>query len=220
MVPYTDCERLLGCDDQLLQVLLATNEPLTVRQMSHVLGLADEYKLLDVLGPLSHVLNLSATRSGELCGDTQLTLYHKTLADWLTDPKRRLDSRDRPHYVDLKIGHRLMLTYCLQQISTKPTDAQLQQFSHLFIDYKPLLFNVEQVLVMGPGGMEHYAVSHVAHHAISAEEWDRATAVLCSLQYTELKLALQQRSRHIADLSSAIKQLQAAVKTAPNGTGC
>lgn len=82
----------------VLQVVVAARQPLTVRQMALATGLHEEDDLPDVLECLAAYL---PEREG------QFAVYHKSLADWLMD---RQQSRD--YYASPRRGHERLAEMC------------------------------------------------------------------------------------------------------------
>ena len=86
----------------VLQTVVAAQEPLSEDQLARATGLDAEEELPTVLRTLACYL---PERDG------RYALYHKSLTDWLTEPRHR----GRPYYTSPKRGHERLAEACWQQ---------------------------------------------------------------------------------------------------------
>jgi len=90
--------------NRVLQVVIAAREPLTAAQLAVASGLDVEAGLPAVLDTLSFVLRERA----EVEGPSRWAIFHRSLADWLTDPEQ-----DRTIYgISKKTGHERLADAC------------------------------------------------------------------------------------------------------------
>jgi len=89
---------------RLLQVLVAAAEPLDARHLAEACGWQEDRKFYALLRRLAQYLRQTRTDGAET-----YTLYHKSLADWLSDPQTRF-------FTDPREGHRRLADLCWQQL--------------------------------------------------------------------------------------------------------
>ena len=87
----------------ILEILVATFEPLTANQIFEVLRIQEkidfEYDFVYALNGLSHFVTYAE--------DNTITLFHQTFREWLTSK----DNLGRPYYVSRSRGHRRLMEY-------------------------------------------------------------------------------------------------------------
>jgi hypothetical protein len=107
---------------RLLQVMVAARDPLSETQLSAAAGLDEEIVLPGVLSQLAQFLVRRQT------GDTEvLSLYHKSLVDWLTDKQSR-----RSHlYISSKKGQIRLADWCWQEYERGPGKMDGYAIRHL-----------------------------------------------------------------------------------------
>ena len=108
---------------RVLQAVVAAQEPLTERQLAAVTGLDDEDELPAVLRTLSAYLPVRKGSGGE----EHRSVYHKSLADWLSDP----ELRGSTYYASPKRGHRRLADWCLAEYRRGPRQMDRYALRHL-----------------------------------------------------------------------------------------
>lgn len=94
----------------VLGVVLAAREPLTLEELARITGIDAEEELPKTVRSLAPYM---PEREG------RYVIYHKSLADWLTD----LAQRGTPYYVSLKRGHEQLAGAFLRECKDDPVKA-------------------------------------------------------------------------------------------------
>jgi len=113
---YARPERMLG-------VLLAAKEPLTAAQLAAIAGLDLREDILPILEKLIGYV-VTSDRQG---GESTLTVFHKSLADWLESPPVGAAA----FKVDVKAGRQRLVAWCRQWKVTADRYALLHVVAHL-----------------------------------------------------------------------------------------
>jgi hypothetical protein len=113
---YAKPERMLG-------VLLAAKEPLTATQLAAIAGLDRRADVLPFLETLTGYIVASDRQSGE----STLTVFHKSLADWLESPPVGAGA----FRVDVAAGRQRLRQWCGQWRLTADRYALLHVVAHL-----------------------------------------------------------------------------------------
>ena len=93
-----------GPTRQVLEVVVAAQEPLHEHQLAAATGLDGDYELPALL---RHLATFLPERDG------RRVLYHKSMADWLTDP-------DNPYHASPRRGHQQLARMCWQEYEHGP----------------------------------------------------------------------------------------------------
>lgn len=96
----------------ILEVIVAAPEPLTEEQLAAATGLGLDDDLPAALEPLSVYL----PGRPDADGLPRFTVFHKSLADWLIDPRRR----SKTHYASVKRGHERLHDLCWREYRNGP----------------------------------------------------------------------------------------------------
>jgi hypothetical protein len=107
----------------ILQVLVATQEPLTEDQLAEATVLDVEEELPAELRRLHSYLS----RQIDASGCVRYAIFHESLAGWLTDPRQR-GSR---YYVSRRLGHRRIADLCWQQYEQRADTLSKYALAHL-----------------------------------------------------------------------------------------
>lgn len=107
----------------LLEVIVAAAEPLTREQLANATGLEPKRELSGVLRRLSAYLRLQTDAEGV----KRYTVYHKSLADWLTDS----DRAGAPYSIDPREGHQQLSAAGLREFEKSPASMSPYAVAHL-----------------------------------------------------------------------------------------
>ncbi len=108
---------------RLLEVILAAKEPLDEKQLAEASHLSAHRDLPDVLERLAVYLRTSRS----LQGNTHFAVFHKSLADWLTDDRRR----SKLHYVRVTSGESALADVGWREFGSNASRMSRYALAHL-----------------------------------------------------------------------------------------
>ncbi|MBP8304021.1 MAG: tetratricopeptide repeat protein, partial [Phycisphaerae bacterium] len=108
---------------RVLEVVLAAEEPPTCEMLAKATGLEGETELPAVLRRLSPYLPQCQTEGGE----RGYTLYHRSLANWLTN----VDERGSLYYVSRARGHKALADACWADLQADSPNVSAYARAHL-----------------------------------------------------------------------------------------
>lgn len=108
---------------RVLEVAVAAAEPLTTRDLAGAAGLDPEDELPVLLEQLAVYLPGRPGPDGAPC----YGVFHKSLSDWLTDPRRR----GKPYAAGARRGHARLTEHCMAQYGRGVEAMSAYALSHL-----------------------------------------------------------------------------------------
>jgi TIR domain len=106
----------------VLEIAIAGQEPLTETLLAAATGF-DSNELASVLRELSSYLPMRLAEDGT----ERYAIYHKSVAEWLTDPKRR----GSIHFADVRQGHERLATALWREFSSDVANLSAYGLAHL-----------------------------------------------------------------------------------------
>ncbi|MDP6353796.1 MAG: WD40 repeat domain-containing protein, partial [Planctomycetota bacterium] len=167
----------------VLQCLVAAEEPLSIGQLAEASGLELSEELPRQVRKLSSFIRQQNHPAGLSGG--KLTLYHKSITDWLTNPDRCSDI----HFISKREGHRRLANSCWQE------------YQDFITHWKP----AERY--PANRSLSDYSLRHLATHLTAIQSWEGLETILTDLRWVEARALTGQVFELLADYSHSLGSL-------------